>query len=55
MTVKQHNIIHVGLCIIFLWLGICNITQAIKCPAMTHTQLFQHIPESIILNFNECK
>lgn len=38
-----------------LWVFATNIIQAFKCTEMTNTELFLHLPKSIILNFENCK
>lgn len=38
----------------FLWLWGTNIAQTLKCPEMTQTQLFLHLPQSFVLDFKDC-
>lgn len=39
------------LAIIALWVVTTNIVMTFKHPEMTQTQLFLHLPQTIILNF----
>jgi len=39
---------------IILWIPICTVIQRFKCPAMTETQLFLHIPSSFMCNWKNC-
>lgn len=39
----------------FVWMGISNVIQAIKCPKMTQTQLLINIPNSFIGNWKDCR
>jgi hypothetical protein len=45
------KIIKVILLVILVWMAITNIIQAFKNPKMTNTELFLHIPKSIVLNY----
>lgn len=38
-----------------MWMSITNIIQAIKCPKMTQTELFLHIPKSFVCEWKVCK
>jgi hypothetical protein len=53
---KKHleSILPVFLMIAILWMSISVFIQAFKCPEMTQTQLFLHIPQSFVLNFKNC-
>lgn len=37
--------------IVVLWVVATNIVMTFKHPEMTQTQLFLHLPQTIILNF----
>ena len=41
--------------IILMWISVTNTIQAFKCPKMTHTELFLHLPKTIMLNFEKNK
>ena len=41
--------------IVLGWLWTTNIIQAIKCPQMTQTELFLHVPKSFMLEWNSCE
>lgn len=54
----MHNLIIVFYLIMLgsvLWVGISSVIQRFKCPAMTETQLFLHIPKSFICEWEYCK
>jgi len=42
------------LIITLVWLMISNIIQAFKCPTMSQTELFIHLPKSFICDWKEC-
>ena len=37
--------------VVVLWLFGTNLVQAFKCPSMTNTQLFLHLPKTVMLDF----
>lgn len=41
------------LMVVSLWIVITNTIMTFRNPQMTQTQLFLHIPKTIILNFDE--
>ena len=43
------------LLVVFLWVSISNIIQAINCPKMSQTELFMHIPKSFVCDWDRCK
>ena len=55
MKNKIQNIIIYAVLAAFIWMSISNIIQAIKCPAMTQTELFLHIPASFMCNWEICE
>ena len=36
------------------WIAITNVIQACKCPLMTQTELFIHIPKTFVCDWKEC-
>jgi hypothetical protein len=40
---------------VMMWIMTTNVIQAFKCPEMSQTELFIHLPKSFILNFKNCK
>lgn len=40
--------------IIILWIVVSSTVQRFKCPEMTETQLFLHIPNSFVCNWYQC-
>lgn len=55
-SIKQYiiGISYTILVTILLWIAISSIIQAFKCPSMTQTQLFMHIPKSVICDWQDC-
>lgn len=49
-----NNALYIMLAIMVLWVVISSEIQAFKCPGMTQTQLFLHIPRSFICNWKHC-
>lgn len=47
--------LHFILAILALWIMFTTTIQAFKCPKMTQTELFLHIPKSCIWNWQQCK
>lgn len=43
-----------ALIILISWVSASNIIQAFKCPKMTRTELFIHLPQSVIWDFETC-
>ena len=43
------------LVLLFIWMAITTIIQRFKCQKLTETELFIRIPNSFILDWNECK
>jgi len=37
--------------VLILWVWGTNVVQAFKCPSMTRTQQFLHLPKTVILDF----
>lgn len=48
------NLLYIILVVLCLWTAITNIIQAFKCPRMTQTELFLHIPKSFICDWEIC-
>ena len=48
------NALYFVLVAVFLWLGISNVIQAFKCPKMSQTELFLHIPKSFVCDWQHC-
>ena len=48
------NWIYFVLVAMFLWVSISNVIQAIKCPKMSQTELFIHMPKSFVLDWKNC-
>jgi len=49
------KIFYILLIVVFLWISVCNMVQAFKCPKMTYTELFLHLPKSVVLDWNSCE
>lgn len=45
------NALYFVLVAVFLWVVISNIIQAFKCPEMSQTELFIHIPKSFVCDY----
>lgn len=39
---------------ILLWIGITTMCQAYWCHKMTNTELFFHLPKSLIFDYEHC-
>ena len=39
--------------IVMLWIVVTNVIMTFRNPQMTQTQLFLHIPKTVILNFDK--
>jgi hypothetical protein len=54
--IKEYSIntLYSLLVIISLWISISGFIQRFKCPSMTETELFLHIPKSVICDWEEC-
>ena len=39
---------------VFLWVAISTTIQRFKCPQMTETELFIHIPKSFVCDWKHC-
>lgn len=39
---------------VFWWVVISNTIQAFKCPEMSMTELFIHIPKSLVCDWEHC-
>ncbi len=48
------NALYFVLVAVFLWVAISNIIQAFKCPKMSQTELFLHIPKSFVCDWQHC-
>lgn len=48
------NVLYIALLIVAFWSAVSNIVQALKCPKMTYTELFLHIPKSFVGDWNDC-
>lgn len=51
---NKELMLYVVMLILFLWMALTNSVPAFKCPKMTQTELFLHLPKTAILNFNNC-
>ena len=40
---------------LFSWVSISTVIQMVKCPKMTQTELFMHIPNSFVCEWKQCK
>ena len=49
------NILYTVLVIVLLWIGVSSFIQRIKCPSMTETEIFLHIPKSVMCDWTNCK
>lgn len=49
------SVIEIMFIIILLWIGITSTIQRFKCDKLTDTQIFKKIPNSFILEWEECK
>jgi hypothetical protein len=54
MKKKFEAVLVVAYAVLAIWLLVSNVIQAYKCPEMTQTELFLHIPESFVCNWNHC-
>jgi hypothetical protein len=52
---KYKNMIKGATLIFVLWIVITNSIQAFMCPEMSQTELFIHIPQSLMCDWNDCK
>lgn len=48
------NIIYLTMVVVFFWASVSTTIQSIKCPKITQTELFLHIPQSFICNWQQC-
>ena len=48
------NALYTVLVAVLLWVAVSNIIQAFKCPKMTNTELFLHIPKSVVCDWQHC-
>lgn len=48
------NIIYNVLVVTLLWIAISSFIQRFKCPSMTETELFLHIPKSVVCDWEYC-
>lgn len=39
---------------VLMWVSVSTMIQALKCPDMTQTQLFLHIPKSFVCDWKHC-
>ena len=39
---------------VLVWVSISNVIQAFKCPKMSQTELFLHIPKSFVCDWDNC-
>ena len=53
MREKYRTVLAIVLAAVFLWAGITSIIYRFANPAVTETQAFLHIPQSMMLNFKE--
>jgi len=48
---KIKPILNLLIIVLVLWVVITNIIMTFKNPEMTQTQLFLHLPKTVLLNF----
>ena len=49
-----NNALYFVLAAVLLWVSISSIIQAFKCPEMSQTELFIHIPNSFVCDWQHC-
>jgi hypothetical protein len=42
------GVLYMMLAVFMIWIAVSNTIQAFKCPEMTTTELFLHLPKTII-------
>lgn len=47
--------LHMLIIFILAWVLVSNTIQAFKCPEMTNTELFLHLPKSFICDWIYCE
>jgi hypothetical protein len=45
---------YVPLVAVLLWVAVSGFIQRFKCPSMTETELFLHIPKSVVCDWKHC-
>ena len=48
------NTLYTVLVAVLLWVAVSSMIQAFKCPLMTETELFLHIPKSVMCDWKHC-
>jgi len=48
------NIVQIVIVAVLLWVTISTMIQGFKCPQITGTQLFLHIPKSFVCDWQYC-
>lgn len=48
------NALYTVLVAVLLWVAVSGFIQRFKCPSMTETELFLHIPKSVVCNWKHC-
>jgi len=56
LKIKEYasNAIYTVLVAVLLWVAISVFIQRFKCPSMTETELFLHIPKSVVCDWKHC-
>lgn len=49
-----NNALYTVLVVVFLWVAVSGFVQRLKCPSMTETELFLHIPKSVVCDWKYC-
>lgn len=48
------KVLYYLLIIFMLWIVFSSMIQRFKCPNMTETEIFLHIPKSVICDWEKC-
>lgn len=51
---KTIHTLYIFFAAVFLWVAVSNMIQAFKCPKMSQTELFLHIPKSFLCDWECC-
>lgn len=56
MKMKEYicNSLYSVLVVVVLWVAVSGFIQRFKCPSMTETEVFLHIPKSVVCNWDIC-
>ena len=50
-----NNALYTVLVAVLFWVSISGFIQRFKCPTMTETEIFLHIPKSVMCDWKHCK